>query len=221
MINIEEKQVPHQFRNKYLRRTTGAYKNIASSANYMAGGAGVGIDIIGAESTVPVTDTNVMSSLRSLVEFISKTADSDIPAVINFIRGIKINEHFINRLLLKNTDAGEISDTDVMSALRVLAEITANNEELKKIFLRKDEIDSTNYLLGLLGGAVVENGLVVRLPKQTTPAALMSCLLEEDIDTLIEEDEDAIVEVTPAEATGDMTLGGLLNVTPAADEVDY
>ena len=220
MINIEEKQVPHQFRNKYLRRTTGAYKNIASSANYMAGGAGVGIDIIGAESTVPVTDTNVMSSLRSLVEFISKTADSDIPAVINFIRGIKINEHFINRLLLKNTDAGEISDTDVMSALRVLAEITANNEELKKIFLRKDEIDSTNYLLGLLGGAVVENGLVVRLPKQTTPAALMSCLLEEDIDTLIEEDEDAIVEVTPAEATGDMTLGGLLNVTPAADEVD-
>ena len=159
MINIEEKQVPHQFRNKYLRRTTGAYKNIASSANYMAGGAGVGIDIIGAESTVPVTDTNVMSSLRSLVEFISKTADSDIPAVINFIRGIKINEHFINRLLLKNTDAGEISDTDVMSALRVLSEIATNNEALKDKFLSKLNPDETNYLLKLLGGLYVENGI--------------------------------------------------------------
>jgi hypothetical protein len=60
----------------------------------------------------------------------------------------------------------------------------------------------------------------VRLPKQNTPAALMSCLLEEDEDTLIEEDEDAIVEVAPAEASGDMTLGGLMNVDPTADEVD-
>ena len=159
MINIEEKQVPHQFRNKYLRRTTGAYKNVASSANYMAGGAGVGVDIIGAESTVPATDTNVMSSLRSLVEFISKTADSDIPAVINFIRGIKINEHFINRLLLKNTDAGEMSDTDVMSALRVLSEIATNNEALKDKFLSKLNPDETNYLLKLLGGLYVENGI--------------------------------------------------------------
>ncbi|RGS33724.1 leucine-rich repeat domain-containing protein [Bacteroides cellulosilyticus] len=48
----------------------------------------------------------------------------------------------------------------------------------------------------------------------------MSCLLEEDIDTLIEEDEDAIMEIAPAEASGDLTLGGLLNVVPAADSVD-
>lgn len=159
MINIEEKQVPHQFRNKYLRRTTGAYKNIASSANYMAGGAGVGVDIIGAESTVPVTDTNVMSSLRSLVEFISKTADSDIPAVINFIRGVKINEKLINRLLLKDTETDIMSDTDVMSALRVLSEIAANNEDLKGKFLSKLNPDETKHLLRLLGGLYVENGI--------------------------------------------------------------
>ena len=159
MINIEEKQVPHQFRNKYLRRTTGAYKNVSSSTNYMAGGVGMGVDIVGAESTVPATDTNVMSSLRSLVEFISKTVDSDIPAVINFIRGIKINENLINRLLLKDTETDIMSDTDLMSALRVLSEIGANNEKLKERFLSKVSPDETRYLLQLLGGLYAENGI--------------------------------------------------------------
>jgi hypothetical protein len=111
--------------------------------------------------------------------------------------------------VIRRNDSTPATDSNVFSALRSLS-----------MFLRKDKTDFTNYLLGLLGGAVVENGLIVRLPKQNTPAALMSCLLEEDIDTLIEEDEDAIVEVAPAEASGDMTLGGLMNVAPAADEVD-
>lgn len=44
----------------------------------------------------------------------------------------------------------------------------------------------------------------------------MSCLLEEDIDTLIEEDEDAIVEVAPAEIS-DLSFGGLNNVNPSVD----
>ncbi len=59
----------------------------------------------------------------------------------------------------------------------------------------------------------------MRVPKQNTEAALMSCLLEED-DVVIEEDEDAITEIGPSETVGDMTLGGLLNVVPAADSVD-
>ena len=132
------------------------------------------------------------------------------------MKGLKIDGNLINRLLLQNTEAEDVGDTDVMSALRVLAEIAANNEALKELFLRKNQPDSTNYLLGLLGGAVVENGLIVRLPKQTTPASLMSCLLEEDIDTLIEEDEDAIVEVAPAEFS-DLSFGGLGNVNPSVD----
>lgn len=114
--------------------------------------------------------------------------------------------------------AGENTAERVGRILSGIIELLTQDdlEELKKIFLRKDEIDSTNYLLGLLGGAVVENGLIVRLPKQNTPAALMSCLLEEDIDTLIEEDEDAIVEVAPAEMT-DLSFGGLANVNPSVD----
>lgn len=114
--------------------------------------------------------------------------------------------------------AGENTAERVGRILSGIIELLTQDdlEELKKIFLRKDEIDSTNYLLGLLGGAVVENGLIVRLPKQNTPAALMSCLLEEDIDTLIEEDKDALMEIAPVEAT-DLSFGGLNNVNPSVD----
>lgn len=179
-------------------------------------GGGEGVDIVKKDDIKSLTDKNVMSSLRALKEFISKVDDSEVSAIVDFLKGIKIDGNLINRLLLQNTATVEVKDTDVMSALRVLAEIATNNEELKKMFLRKDKTDSTNYLLGLLGGAVVENGLIVRLPKQNTPAALMSCLLEEDIDTLIEEDEDALMEIAPVEVT-DLSFGGLSNVNSSVD----
>lgn len=115
--------------------------------------------------------------------------------------------------ILKSWDGREINDYRVLSGLRTL-------KEIKQRALSRLNDDEAAGHIKLRKGGTVENGLIVRLPKQNTPAALMSCLLEEDIDTLIEEDEDAIVEVAPAEASGDMTLGGLMNVTPAADEVD-
>lgn len=178
-------------------------------------GGGEGVDIVKKDDIKSLTDKNVMSSLRALKEFISKVDDSEVFAIVDFLKGIKIDGNLINRLLLQNTATGEVKDTDVMSALRVLAEIATNNEELKKIFLRKDKTDFTNHLLGLLGGAVVEKGLIVRLPKQNTPSALISCLLEEDIDTLIEEDEDAIVELSAE--TSDLSFGDLNNVNSAVD----
>ena len=178
-------------------------------------GGGEGVDIVKKDDIKSLTDKNVMSSLRALKEFISKVDDSEVSAIVDFLKGIKIDGNLINRLLLQNTATGEVKDTDVMSALRVLAEIATNNEELKKIFLRKDKTDFTNHLLGLLGGAVVEKGLIVRLPKQNTPSALISCLLEEDIDTLIEEDEDAIVELSAE--TSDLSFGDLNNVNSAVD----
>ena len=132
------------------------------------------------------------------------------------MKGLKIDGNLINRLLLQNTEVENVDDTDVMSALRVLAEIAANNEVLKNMFLRKDKVDSTDYLLRLFGGAVVENGLIVRLPKQDTPAALMSCLLEENEDAIAEEDEDALMEIAPAEIS-DLSFGGLSNVNSSVD----
>lgn len=110
--------------------------------------------------------------------------------------------------------------TDVMSCATGDSEINSNNEDLSKLFLSKVNKDKAAKHITLENGSTVENGLIVRLPKQNTEAALMSCLLEEDEDMIIEEDEDAITEIGPSETVGDMTLGGLLNVVPAADSVD-
>lgn len=179
-------------------------------------GGGESIDIVKKDDIKSFTDKNVLSSLRSVAEFISKKDDSQISAIVDFLKGLKIDGNLINRLLLQNTEAENVDDTDVMSALRVLAEIAANNEVLKNMFLRKDKVDSTDYLLRLFGGAVVENGLIVRLLKQDTPAALMSCLLEENEDAIAEEDEDALMEIAPAEIS-DLSFGGLSNVNSSVD----
>ena len=197
----------------------GASVTRTSSGTTIVQGGG-SVDIIKRDDIRSFTDANILSSLRALAEFISKKDDSEVTAIIDYLKGLKINGDHISRLLLKDTVADELLDTDIMSALRVMAEINGNNENLEKLFLSKVKKDRAAEHITFEKGGTAENGLIVRLPKQNTPAALMSCLLEEDIDTLIEEDEDAIVEVAPAEASGDMTLGGLMNVAPAADEVD-
>jgi len=178
-------------------------------------GGSEGVDIVKKDDIKSLTDKNVMSSLRVLAEFISKKDDSEVTAIIDYLKGLKINGDYISRLLLKDTVADELLDTDIMSALRVLAEISENNEELKTLFLSKIEKDKAAGHITLSNGSTVENGLIVRLPKQTSPAALMSCLLEEDIDTLIEEDEDAIVELSAE--TSDLSFGDLNNVNSAVD----
>lgn len=111
--------------------------------------------------------------------------------------------------ILKSWDGREINDYRVLSGLRTL-------KEIKQRALSRLNDDEAAGHIKLRKGGTVENGLIVRLPKQNTPAALMSCLLEEDIDTLIEEDEDAIVEVAPAEIS-DLSFGGLNNVNPSVD----
>lgn len=193
----------------------GASVTRTSGGSTVIQGGGEGVDIVKKDDIKSLTDKNVMSSLRVLAEFISKKDDSEVTAIVNYLKGIKIGGDLIDRLLLKKTEVEELSDTDVMSALRVLAEITANNEALKNIFLSKVEKDTASGHITLSNGSTVENGLIVRLPKQNTPAALMSCLLEEDIDTLVEEDEDAIVELSAE--TSDLSFGGLGNVNPSVD----
>lgn len=193
----------------------GASVTRTSGGSTVIQSGGEGVDIVKKDDIKSLTDKNVMSSLRALKEFISKVDDSDVTAIVNYLSGIKIGGDLIDRLLLKKTEVEELSDTDVMSALRVLAEITANNEALKNIFLSKVEKDTASGHITLSNGSTVENGLIVRLPKQNTPAALISCLLEED-DTLIEEDEDALMEIAPVEAT-DLSFGGLNNVNSSVD----
>lgn len=111
--------------------------------------------------------------------------------------------------LITTNDKTQASDRNAYSAKRA-------SREIKERSLSRLEKDTASGHITLSNGSTVENGLIVRLPKQNTPAALMSCLLEEDIDTLIEEDEDAIVEVAPAEFS-DLSFGGLGNVNPSVD----
>lgn len=151
--------------------------------------------------------------------FLSSVKPDEAAELINFIKGLKVNSNIINRLILKDTEVEEMLDTDVMSALRVMSEIGDNIENLKKFFLSKVEKDKAAKHITFENGSTVENGLIVRVPKQNTEAALMSCLLEED-DVVIEEDEDAITEIGPSETVGDMTLGGLANVNPSWDALE-
>lgn len=111
--------------------------------------------------------------------------------------------------ILKSWDGREINDYRVLSGLRTL-------KEIKQRALSRLNDDEAAGHIKLRKGGTVENGLIVRLPKQNTPAALMSCLLEEDIDTLIEEDEDAVMEIAPAEFS-DLSFGGLSNVNSSVD----
>lgn len=110
-------------------------------------GEGAGIDIIKTGDSTAFSDTNVLSSLRANDEFINRKKDSSVTAVVDYLKGLKINGVPVTRILNKDTEEGEFSDTDIMSALRVIAEIAAHDEELKKMFLRKDQSDGTNFLL--------------------------------------------------------------------------
>lgn len=159
---------------------------------------------------------NFEELLNELKKKLSNSEPDEAAEVIAFLKGLKVSDRLISRLLLRDTEVDELLDTDIMSALRVMAEINENNDNLEKLFLSKVKKDRAAEHITFEKGGTAENGFIVRLPKQNTPAALMSCLLEEDIDTLIEEDEDAIVEVAPAEIS-DLSFGGLGNVNPSVD----
>lgn len=163
-----------------ISRTTPAKPR---SANYPissspSGGGGVvsvspggsaGVDIIKVGDSTAFSDSNVLSSLRTNEEFISRKKDSTVTAVVDYLKGLKINGVPITRILNKDTEEEEFLETDIMSALRVIAEIAAHDEELKKLFLRKDAPDIAEeiitFLKGLLIGkngsgiTVLENGM--------------------------------------------------------------
>lgn len=85
-------------------------------------------------------------------EFLSKKTSDEAKGIINFLKGIKIAGRNISNLLQKNSEE-EITDEAIMSAARVILEIGNAIGKLDNKFLRKDQSDSTNFLLQLLGGA--------------------------------------------------------------------
>lgn len=127
--------------------------NRPRSGNYPAGtvvSAGGG----GSSSTT-INEGGGMDLAEARKHFLSKTNADTAAEVIGFAKGLRILSDLINKIFKKGTE-GDATDESVMTALRVLQEIADNNEKLKKMFLRKDQEDTTNFLLNLLGGIITD-----------------------------------------------------------------
>ena len=180
--------------------------------------------IIKSDENVDFSDDNMLSALRTVSEFIRKNKDDETNGIINFIRGIKINDVPFTSLILKE-DETDASDSAVFSSLRVLSEITENNEDLKKLFLRKDVSDETQGHLTIQGGATL-NGLLDanKLINANSGIVAKSNQTSKEISNAVVEETDvemtslstAILEDSSSFLGG--TLGSLTNVDNSADE---
>lgn len=92
---------------------------------------------------------NFEELLNELKKKLSNSEPDEATEVIAFLKGLKVSDRLISRLLLRDTEVDELLDTDIMSALRVMAEINENNDNLEKLFLsksRRTERRSTSLL---------------------------------------------------------------------------
>ena len=78
-------------------------------------------------------------------EFLSKRNNDEASGVINFLKGLKILGNLINRVLVEAGTGEDLTDNDLFSALRTIAEIN-------KRAIRKDAEDSTDFLVSFLKG---------------------------------------------------------------------
>ena len=96
-----------------------------------------------------LTQTNVLTGMDFLE--LNSGRKVSLDDLRKFIRGYGIYLEIISKLDNETIP----TDNNVFSSLRVLFEISKALEELKKIYLRKDQDDETKYLLKLLGGMEV------------------------------------------------------------------
>ena len=136
---------------KQVDITTRTIPNRPRNDSYPIGST-VAIGAGGGSSTI-INNGGGIDLAEARRHFLSKTSADTASGIIAFLQGLRLGSDLVDKLSKENTE-GELTDTSVMSALRVLKEIANNNDELKKIFLRKDQEDTTNFLLSFLGGAV-------------------------------------------------------------------
>ena len=136
---------------KQVDITTRTVPNRPRNDSYPIGST-VAIGAGGGSSTI-INNGGGIDLAEARRHFLSKTSADTASGIIAFLQGLRLGSDLVDKLSKENTE-GELTDTSVMSALRVLKEIANNNDELKKIFLRKDQEDTTNFLLSFLGGAV-------------------------------------------------------------------
>lgn len=138
MVDIKTTSIPAKPRSKnypagaVITRTTGG---VAVNGG---GGGGASVDIVKATDTKSFTDSNVLSSLRTLLEIRS-------------------------RIIASSDTATELTDDNTLSSLRILKEIDAAiKEALKKIddlYLSKVKADIAKEPITFLKGLFVGDGL--------------------------------------------------------------
>ena len=134
MIEVENKKVPHSFRNKYLRNSGSV--SISTTTPTPINGGGVDLDVLKMDDGRTSSDNNVFSSLRSLFEIKS-------------------------RIIALTDNNTALTDDNTFSSLRIRQELDAAIDALKDSYLSKIAPDETQFLIKLLGGLIVDNGLDV------------------------------------------------------------
>lgn len=102
------------------------------------GGSGSGGSVTNVKHASSAYTLDSNTPVRSW--FLSATGDDEAAGVINFVQGVQIAGVAISEVY-KATSGAE-DDAAVMTAMRVLEEIAANNNALKKLFLSKTEDDA-------------------------------------------------------------------------------
>lgn len=120
--------------------------NKPRSGNYPIGSTVVSIGNSGSSSTTVISQGGGVDLAQARKEFLSKKTSDEAKGIINFLKGIKIAGKSISDLLQESSE-GEITDEAIMSAARVILEISNAVGKLDNKFLRKDQSDSTNFLL--------------------------------------------------------------------------
>lgn len=136
-ILIKSKAIPSNPRSKnYPAGATVVRSGNGGSGTVITGGGGTNIDILKVNDMRSLTDRNVLSSLRVLAEILS-------------------------RFIAKGDTETELSDDNTLSSLRIKEELNIAIESLKELYLSKTAPDETEFLIKMLGGLIVDNGLDV------------------------------------------------------------
>lgn len=162
MIEIENKKVPHSFRNKYLRNSGSV--SFSTTTPTPINGGGANIDVLKIDDGRTVSDENVFSSLRALLEIKSRIIslhDTDtIPSDDNTFSSLRAISEILSRIIKDGDTKTELSDENVLSSLRIKKELNAISqklidaiESLKELYLSKVNSDTAKGHIILDSGA--------------------------------------------------------------------
>ncbi|WP_259281392.1 hypothetical protein [Bacteroides fragilis] len=138
MVDIKTTSIPAKPRSKNYPAGAVITRTIGGVAVNGGGGGGASVDIVKATDTKSFTDSNVLSSLRTLLEIRS-------------------------RIIAESDTATELTDDNALSSKRTLKEIDAAiKEALKKlddVYLSKVKADTAAETITFLKGLLIGNDL--------------------------------------------------------------